>query len=113
MKMADGGFRPAYNIQLAVVGKKTGGPRAIVGVRVTNLGSDLGSLIPMSDDVVRRLGRAPGVVLADANHFKIDEIKALDERGILPVVPPPRPRTTGKHKRRSDDARLNRYREWI
>lgn len=65
----------------------------------------------MQDDIVRRLGRAPAVVLADANHFKIDEIKELDRRGILPVVPPPRPRTTGKHKR--NDARLNQYRQWI
>lgn len=113
MKMADGGFRPAYNIQLGVVGKKTGGPRAIVGVRVTNLGSDLGSLVPMQNDIVRRLGRAPGVLLADANHFKIAEIKELDERGILPVVPPPRSRTTGKRKRCTDDARLNQYRQWV
>ncbi len=92
MKMADGGFRPAYNIQLGVVGKKTGGPRSIVGVRVTNVGSDMCSVLPMQDDVVRRLGRAPSVVLADANHFNRDDVKELDRREILPVIPPARPR---------------------
>ena len=34
MKMADGGFRPAFNIQLASAGSELGGPRTIVGVRV-------------------------------------------------------------------------------
>lgn len=113
MKMADGGFRPGYNIQLGVAGKKTGGPRAIVGVRVTNVGSDVSSLVPMQDQIVRRLGRAPSAVLADANHFRIDEIKELDRRGILPVVPPPRSRTRKKLGTRQDDARLLQYRKWI
>ena len=36
MKMADGGYRPAYNVQLATDVDS----RAIVGVAVTNLGSD-------------------------------------------------------------------------
>jgi IS5 family transposase len=113
MKMADGGFRPAFNIELAVAGRKTGGPRTIVGVRVTNLGTDIGSLIPVQDDIVRRVGRAPQAVLADANHFKIDDIKELDRRGILPVIPPPRARTSGARRRHGSDARFNRYRDWI
>ncbi len=39
MKVPDGGFRPAYDIQLAVDGAERGGPRTVVGVRVTNKGS--------------------------------------------------------------------------
>ena len=35
MKMGDGGFRPAYNVQLATAGSPMGGPRTIVGLRVT------------------------------------------------------------------------------
>lgn len=38
MKMADGGFRPAYNIQFAT----TNVGKAIVGVTVSNKGSDSG-----------------------------------------------------------------------
>ena len=40
MKMADGGFRPGFNVQLATAGDPVSGPRTIVGVRVTNVGSD-------------------------------------------------------------------------
>ena len=31
MKMGDGGFRPAYNVQYAVAGSPLGGPRTVVG----------------------------------------------------------------------------------
>src|SRR6266571_3013613 len=44
MKMPDGGFRPAGNVQLATT---TDAPRAIVGVSVTNRGSDQGQATPM------------------------------------------------------------------
>jgi len=54
IKMGDGGFRPAYNIQLATAGDPMGGPRTIVGVRVTNVGSDMGSIAPMLDDIEPR-----------------------------------------------------------
>lgn len=45
MKMADGGFRPAYNVQFA--SDTTSG--AIAGVAVDNSGSDMGKLAPMSE----------------------------------------------------------------
>jgi len=34
MKMADGGFRPAYNVRMATAGSEMGGPRTIIGVQV-------------------------------------------------------------------------------
>lgn len=34
MKMADGGFRPAYNVRMATAGSPLGGPRTKVGVQV-------------------------------------------------------------------------------
>ena len=72
MKMGDGGFRPAYNIQMATAGSEMGGPRTIVGLRVTHIGSDMGSISPMLDEIERRTGALPAVVLADANHVKHD-----------------------------------------
>jgi hypothetical protein len=45
MKMADGGFRPAYNVQFATDTKST----AIAGVSVDNIGSDMGKMLPMND----------------------------------------------------------------
>jgi transposase len=61
MKLSDGGFRPAYNVQFAtdVDGQ------AIVGVDVTNAGSDQAALAPMLAQVRRRTGRAPDAVLVD------------------------------------------------
>ena len=54
MKMGDGGFRPAYNVQFATA---TAG-RAIVGVQVTNAGTDMGQMRPMHAEIVRRTGDA-------------------------------------------------------
>jgi transposase len=92
MKMGDGGFRPAYNAQFVVAGSEEGGPRAIVGVRVANIGSDMGSLEPLVNDVEARTGKLPKKVLADSNHFKHSDIAAVVARGVEAVVPPPRPR---------------------
>ena len=92
MKMGDGGFRPAYNVQLAVAGSELGGPRAIVGVIVTNVGSDMGSLTPMANDIEKRTGSRPETVLADSNHYKLSDLEEVERLGTRPVVPPPRPR---------------------
>src|SRR3954471_12314516 len=68
MKMADGGFRPAYNVCMATAGSPLGGPRTIVGVQVTNVGSDMGMITPMLAEIERRTGQLPKTLLADANH---------------------------------------------
>ena len=89
MKMADGGFRPAMNVQLATAGSALGGPRTIVGVRVTNLGSDMNAITPMLDDIERRLDALPNVLLADAGHAGHDGIRDAAARGVelLMAVP--------------------------
>ncbi len=86
MKMPDGGYRPGYNTQLAVAGSPMGGPRTIVGVQVTNVGSDMGSVEPMLRQIERRTGLFPAALLADANHGKHDCIRALVRKGITPLV---------------------------
>jgi transposase len=91
MKMGDGGFRPAYNIQLATAGYPMGGPRTIVGVRVTNEGTDMGSLTPMLAEVERRTGQTPHTILADAGHANHECICNLMDRRILPLVSVPEP----------------------
>lgn len=47
-----------------------GGPRTIVGVRVTNVGSDTGSITPMLAEIEARTAQLPTMLLADANHAK-------------------------------------------
>jgi transposase len=61
MRMADGGYRPAYNVQLATDTKS----RAIVGVRVINRGVDAGQIEPMLEQVQQRTGRLPDEHLVD------------------------------------------------
>lgn len=55
MKMPDGGFRPAYNVELATDSAKG----VIVGLAVTSEGTDAGQAAPMEEQVVRRTGRHP------------------------------------------------------
>lgn len=88
MKMPGGGFYPAYNVQLATAGDPEGGPRTIVGVRVTNEGTDFGSVGPMLDDIEQKCGERPSVLLADAGHASIGDIKAAKERGVTALVAP-------------------------
>jgi transposase len=86
MKMPGGGFFPAYNVQMATAGDREGGPRTIVGVRVTNLGSDYGSVGPMIDDIERQCGERPKAVVADAGHASYADIKAAAEREVTGFI---------------------------
>jgi transposase len=61
MKMADGGFRPAFNVQFATDVET----QIIVGVDVSNIGSDLGQMPPMVDQLLKSYGRAPTDILVD------------------------------------------------
>ena len=88
MKMADGGFRPAYNVQFATDHDSD----VIVGVAVTNA-SDQHELVPMLTQVEARVGR-PDTLLVDGGyvgHTAIDEATA---RGVTFVAPVPRRRGT-------------------
>jgi transposase len=111
MKMADGGFRPAYNVQLATAGSPMGGPRTIVGVRVTNVGSDMGSVSPMLDDIERRTGQLPSVLLADANHGDHDSIRDAAARGVTALIPLPKPRANATGKQVDNDAPIEAWRQ--
>ncbi len=90
MKMADGGFRPAFNVQMATAGSPLGGVRTIVGVRVTNVGSDMGSITPMLDEIERRTGALPTVLLADANHASHPCIRTATEQGVEVLIAVPK-----------------------
>jgi transposase len=89
MKMADGGFRPAYNVQMATAGSPLGGPRTIVAVQVTNVGSDMGSVTPMLAQIEERTGKLPGKLLADANHAHHGCIRRCAELGVEAIIPVP------------------------
>ena len=89
MKMSDGGYRPAYNIQFAtdVEGQ------AIVGVAVTNVSADQGALLPMLDQVRRRTARAPTEVVVDGGYVTTASIRTTEADAITFYAPVP----TGRH----------------
>jgi transposase len=88
MKMADGGFRPAYNVQFAA-DTRSG---AVAGVSVDNLGSDMGRMAPMAEALAAAYGRKPREHLADGGFAKLDDIETLTQAGVTPYVPVPAPR---------------------
>jgi transposase len=73
MKMADGGYRPAYNVQFAA----DTGSQVIVGLDVATAGTDQGQLGPMVRQLRSRYGRDPDALLADAGFLKSAEIDEL------------------------------------
>jgi transposase len=89
MKMSDGGFRPAYNVQFATDVDS----HAIVGVAVTNVGSDQQQLIPMLDQVDARVGR-PTMWLADGGYVAATAIDDAARRDVHLLMPVPRQRGT-------------------
>ena len=90
MKMADGGFRPAYNVQLA-----TDESGFIVGADVTNNGTDQPHVVAMLDEVERRTGRTPDEYLMDGGFVGLENIEVIAERGATPYAPVPKPRKKG------------------
>jgi transposase len=90
MKMADGGFRPAYNFQFAT----DTATHFIAGVAVETTGSDAGQVVPMVDQVEGRTGKVPPEWLVDGGFAQHDQIDAVSapERGSTVYAPVPQPR---------------------
>ncbi len=70
MKMADGGTRPAVNVQLATDTDS----QIITGVDVTNVGSDMGQMSPMIEQHNDRYGNPPGEMLVDGGFAAREDI---------------------------------------
>ena len=70
MKMGDGGFRPAFNLQLATAT----GSQIITGVDVTNSGGDQGQLAPMVEQHQQRYEEPPKEALVDGGFVKKADI---------------------------------------
>lgn len=84
MKMANGGFDPAFNVQFA----SDGATRVIVGVEVTNEGTDNGQLPPMLHQIERDYGQTPRLALVDGGFVNNDSVTAVEQTGKTEVVAP-------------------------
>ena len=89
MKMPDGGFRPAYNLEIATDVDS----QVIVGVAVVTKGSDGGEALPMVEQIDERADRSPGAYLMDGGFATRDDITALERLGITVYAPTRSPRT--------------------
>jgi transposase len=85
MKMGDGGYRPAYNVQIttAVEGAH------IIAISVSDQGTDYGLLSSSLDEVERRYEVKPQRMLADGGYYSKDDIEALHGKGIELFCPLP------------------------
>jgi hypothetical protein len=87
MRMPDGGWRPAYNVQLTAIPKDS----VIVALDVDTTGSDGGLMKPAAEQVEQRYGHCPQRWLADGGFTMFKDIVALSRKGIT-VFCPPKPR---------------------
>ncbi len=89
MKMGDGGWRPACNVQFAT----DCAAQVIVGVDTVTAGSDMAQLAPMVEQVEQRLGQAPAQWLVDGGFPAHAQIDAMAGKTEL-YAPVPKPKQT-------------------
>jgi transposase len=75
MKMGDGGFRPAVNVQYATDTQT----QIIVGWDVNLNGSDRGLMVPMLDQLEQRYGRYPDEILVDGGYVKKEDLEHVSQ----------------------------------
>jgi len=85
MKMPNGGFNPAVNVQLATDTES----RAIVGVEVSNEGYDSAGLsAPMRQQVEERTGKKVEEQLLDGGYLRMEDIEDAHQEKVKLFVPP-------------------------
>lgn len=104
MKLADNGFRPAFNVQNCV-DTATG---LVVGVEVSSVGRDGPHLLDMLNRVEAAYGVRPERVLADGDYSMRENIAGTAAKGITQYSPPPKPKTAdrGRYEPRRDDPKV-------
>jgi len=88
MKMADGGFRPAYNFEFATDTAYL----VIVGVDVTNAGSDKAEMAPMIPQEQERCTQLPDDWLVDGGFVSDAALENAAEQGVRVLAPVPKPK---------------------
>ena len=112
IKMPDGGYRPALNVQLAT----DAGSGVIVGVAVVNEGNDAGQAETMEAQVASRSGVHPKDYLIDGGFAQRDTVTTLTKRPVTVYAPvrPPRTMTSGRERsspRRDDTPEVIAWRQ--
>lgn len=104
MKMGDGGFRPAFNVQFATATDS----QVITGVTVTNSGGDQGQMAPMVEQHQERYGQRPEEMLVDGGFVKKEDIDKVSppEGGTTVYAPVMKSKDPNRdaHEPRDDDS---------
>jgi transposase len=102
MKMADGGYRPAMNVQYAAAV----GSGVILAVSVLTTGSDMGQITPALDQIEGRFGERPKEALADGGYAKHEDLERAQAKGTTVYVPVPEPKdeTRDRHEPLPEDS---------
>jgi transposase len=102
MKMGDGGFRPAFNVQFAT----TTDSQIITGVEVTNSGGDQGQLAPMIEQHEERYEQVPDNALVDGGFVKKEDIEKVEQGGTTVYAPVQKSKDPQRdpHTPRNDDS---------
>jgi len=96
MKMSNGGYNPAVNVQLATDTES----RAIVGVEVSNEGSDsVGLSSAMRQQVEERASGKVNEHLMDGGYLKMEDLEQAHQKGVAVYVPPKPARNPQKRGR--------------
>ena len=100
MKMPDGGFRPAWNGQIATVAQG----QIVIAVDATANGSDHGLALPMLETIAERYRIHPQRYLHDGGFTRHDDTIWADQRGVAIYGPAPKSRhDTDPYAPRPDD----------
>jgi transposase len=111
MRMADGGFRPAYNVQITT----DPASQIILGVDVSKSGSDEGLLLPAVEQIQQRYSQPPKNMLADGGYAKKTDIETIAEthgcKTYTPVPQHKKKKVKRVHRSRLDTPHVAEWRK--
>ena len=98
MKQSDGGYAPSYNVQLSTEASH----RIIVGVDVSQNGSDFVHLLGAVEQVEANLGQKPAQVVVDGGFTSRENIMGTAAQGIdmIGSLPEANPSSAGQQRQR-------------
>ena len=110
MKMADGGYRPAYNVEYSA----DTATLVITATAVTTSGSDAGQITPLDDQIHDRHGMYPKEALADGGFVSLQDIEAAQAppRGTRVYAPVPQPKDPKRDRHAPLPGDGEQVREW-
>ena len=108
MKMPDGGFRPAFNVQMATDTES----QVVLGVSITNEGSDRSQMLPMIEQIEQRHGAVPEQYLVDGGFVNLEQIDAVAEKHVEVLAPVPKPRNSTRDPHEPLESDSKAVAEW-